>query len=511
MVSESVTHLQNERIRGIHRLLHNLSSDACDQLGQEEKAVKVKNIAILASYDFSLRHAMAEFLHFVDPVIRYKNDEYKIQLTRIKAKPVLCGVDLKPEADFVVDRTTHWNEYYRNWAYQALNSGVQMANNTYTFGNYNKHTTYDMMARTMHPADRFPTTVLLPAFGPMTPDHYAHERWVEEQVQIKNHTWYGWDPNRRWTDWSEVNKEMGSYDRYIGKSRRMREEFYVPEDYLRKTMEEVFHNKYPVFLKKIEGGGGSDVFKIESLEELYKRYDRTGGRGFHLQEGILDYDLFIRCMAIGPQVLPMRFQPDSPHHEHYSPEKLLVDRSMFGRLENYVNFVNSYHRWTYNSYEALIRNGQIHPIDFANGCPDSHFTSLHVHFPWLIVSLLKWLSFCAVTEKDMKIDVEHDRYLEVINDPEKSQEEKYQFCAEQSHKYFETEKFMEFCEQNFADLDSQMIEFYDAKFGEIIWHAIEWSDFPEPEWERFASYYQGMMDNIFRKNAEKYMTTVIYE
>ena len=472
--------------------------------------MKIKRIAILASYDFSLRHAMAEFLQFIDPVLRYKKQDYKLELTRVQARPILCGQDLSGVADLIVDRTTHWNAYYRNLAYQAMNSGVQMVNNTYTFDNYNKHTTYDLMARAMHPKDRFPKTALLPSFGPVTPDHFAHERWAEELTHIAQHTWYGWDPQRKWADQKKIDNEMASYDGYVAKSQRMRRHFYPPGDFLKETMEKTFENKYPVFLKKVSGGGGSDVFKIDSLEELYARFDRTGGRGFHLQEGITDYDDFIRCMAIGPQVLPMRFQPDAPHHEHYSPEKLRVDKTMFDRLENYVNFINSYHRWTYNSFEALIRNNSVHPIDFANGCPDSHFTSLHVHFPWLIVSLIKWLSFCVVTGKDLKIDIQNSRYLKVLNNSKMTQQEKYEFCADESHKYFETERFQAFCDENFPNINEQMIAFYDKHFDEIIRHAIDWSDFPDDKKEEFVGYYQDMMTNLFRKNPHDYLTPVLY-
>ncbi|MBI2565643.1 MAG: hypothetical protein HYV63_01245 [Candidatus Schekmanbacteria bacterium] len=471
----------------------------------------VKRIAILASYDWSMRHAMADFLDFVDPVVRYRGKEYKIELTRVKAVPVLCGKDLRDVADFVVDRTTHWSEYYRNWAHQAMNSGLQLANNTYTFFNYNKHTTYDIMARAMHPADRFPTTVLLPSFGPTTSDHYAHERWVAQQEALIENTKFGWDPNRKEVDFAAVEKELADHDRHTRAAARMRRDFYPPGDFLRETMEKVFGNKYPVFLKKTEGGGGSDVHKISNLEELYQKYDATGGRSFHLQEGILDFDIFIRCMAIGPLVLPMKYLPDSPLHQHYSPDKPRYDRKVISRLVNYVKFINSYHRWTYNSYESLIRNGQIHPIDFANGCPDSHFTSLHVHFPWLIVSLLKWLSFCAITDKDMRMDMEHMRYFKVLNDPNIPQIEKYEFCARASEEYFETEKFMDFCAENFSDLEERMIAFYDEKLDEIIGHAIEWSSFPLNEHDYFFRHYKEMMDTIFRPNARAYLTDAIFD
>ena len=150
-------------------------------------------------------------------------------------------------------------------------------------------------------------------------------------------------------------------------------------------------------------------------------------------------------MGIGPIIFPMIFQPDRPHHEHYSTEKPPMDPQVFHRLESYVMFINSYHRWTYNSYECLMKDGKLHPIDFANACPDSQFISLHVHFPLLVCSLMKWLSFCAVTKKDMKIDLEMTRYLEFLNNSKRSQIKKFEFCRKNSDEYFETDAFNEFC------------------------------------------------------------------
>lgn len=472
------------------------------------ESIKVR---IMASQDWSMRFAMQEFVKHVDPVIRHGGKEYRFDLGRIRAEPLVCGADVRDQADVIVDRTIHWNDYYKCWAHTAQNCGMRILNNSLTFANLDKHSTYDLMARAMHPADRFPTTVLLPDFHPYTPEQWQDDMWKHEQGLITKNTKYGWDPSRREVDRAKVDESMGQVQKWLRRGQTVREQFYPGYNYLADVMERHFDNRFPIYLKKAFGGGGSDVFKINSIEELYNRYDQAGEKVFHLQEAIEDYEVFIRCMGIGPMILPITFQPDHPLHEHYSPDKLEMDRDIYSRLEAYVRFINSYHRWTYNSYECLLKDGKIHPIDFANACPDSNFTSLHTHFPWLIKALVQWLAYVSVTEKNMGIDLEQEKYAAVFNDAKRTPEEKFEFHRQMSDKYFEVERFEEFCDKNFSELDDAIIDFYDEHFDRVIEFAIEFSDFPDAEKPSFFNYYKDRMDQMFRPNAKKYLSTVIYK
>ena len=66
---------------------------------------------------------------------------------------------------------------------------------------------------------------------------------------------------------------------------------------------------FPAFLKPFDGGGWKNVSKINSLEELWTEYNKTGTLCMTLQEGI-DFDQFVRCYCVGQEeVMIMAYDP----------------------------------------------------------------------------------------------------------------------------------------------------------------------------------------------------------
>ena len=151
---------------------------------------------------------------------------------------------------------------------------------------------------------------------------------------------------------------------------------------------------YPMFLKPHWGGGWRDVSRIESRQELYDAYDRSGERPMILQEGI-EFTQYVRCIVIGNQVRPALWDPRLPHHERYvrAAETMPpLEEALLARAIDDALTISQALGYSMNTVELAIQNGVPYAIDYMNSAPDLDISSLgEEHFAWAVDTMAQHL------------------------------------------------------------------------------------------------------------------------
>ncbi len=137
----------------------------------------------------------------------------------------------------------------------------------------------------------------------------------------------------------------------------------------------VEHIGMPAILKPHDGGGWRDVYKVDSLEELWRDYDQTGTLAMTLQE-FIDFTDYVRCYCVGrKEVLIM---PYDPKNRRYLPQEALAHYSpeMLDRITRDTILINEALGYDLNTVEFAIKDGVPYAIDFTNPAPDADIWSV---------------------------------------------------------------------------------------------------------------------------------------
>lgn len=370
--------------------------------------------------------------------ITYRRQSYQIQVERIRIHPF--KLTAPTSYHLVIDRLAYWHFNPREWLKKAaLVNKVYLLNNPFTFQSMEKHSAYCAMLRL---GLNIPDTWLIPAkSGPDTEKYRI--------TAAKYHDMF---------DLPEIARQIG----------------------------------YPLYMKPFDGGGWRGVSRVDDEQQLMQTYDASGQMLMHLQAGLDNFDVFVRSLAIGPQVISLHYDPAQPMHGRYQIDHnfLSPDKGREARIITKV--INAFFRWDFNSCEAILKNGTLWPIDFANACPDIAVTSLHYYFPWAIKSLLAWSIFCAVTERPMRITMDIEKYFKIA-DSDRSYDEKLAEYEKLADKHFETGKFNEFRANQLKDLDETMWQLAQSQeFDHILVQTIQ-STFPPHEHEQYIAHYRGLL------------------
>lgn len=340
----------------------------------------------------------------------------------------------------VIDRLAYWYYHPREWLKKAsLMNDTYLLNSPFTFQAMEKHSAYVAMLRL---GMKIPKTVLVPYKNPVD-----NVRWAYTSARYN-------DP----FDLEKIAEEVG----------------------------------YPLYMKPFDGGGWRGVSRVDDVEGLHRSYDESGNMLMHLQATI-DYDHFARALSIGPETMVMDFRPGEPMHSRYAvTHDFLSDRAGW-ETQTVSKVVNAFFGWEFNSCEMLVKGDDVHPIDYANACPDVALTSLHYYFPWAITALVRWSTYCLVTGRQAFIGVRDPRaYFAIADDPDRSYDEKMQAYRLLADDEFETDRYWEWCEQHLAHLPERVLEWVASPdFDKLLVETVR-ATYPEHEHEQFLAHFRGL-------------------
>lgn len=139
------------------------------------------------------------------------------------------------------------------------------------------------------------------------------------------------------------------------------------------------------FLKPIDGGGWRDVYEVQSREEFFSAYDRTGELAMVYQKAI-DFDAYFRCYVVGgKKVRVMAYDPRRPHAERYQAAWPQVPKALMHRMEREAALLCQALGYAMNTVEFAVADGIPYAIDFMNPVPDADPASVgEENFRWFV-------------------------------------------------------------------------------------------------------------------------------
>ena len=395
---------------------------------------RTRQIGLCLGADICWPICFEEILKRLDLAIPWNGETLEFHVERVTLEPFNLRQPVR--YDVVIDRLTHWYYVAREWIKKAV-----VMNDTYVFNNpwsiqsNEKHTSYCAMMRLGMPIPD--TWMLLPK---------AYENYADLEATLKRYA--------RLFDLAEYGSRLG----------------------------------YPHFMKPYDGGGWRGVTRINNEQELREAYEASGTSVMHLQAAVLPFDRFVRCLGLGPQTRVINYDPDAPLHDRYRTDIDFLKAEDAQVIEDITLTINAFFGWDFNSCEALLKNHEWYPIDFANACPDSQVTSLHYHFPWLIKANLRWALFCAASRRRVRRNLDWAPYFEIADEPGEWREKLPRYAA-LAREHFELKAFEDFCATHLGHLDAVADEFFASPVAlDAVRQKVE-ALYPTHEIEQFTQLF----------------------
>lgn len=169
---------------------------------------------------------------------------------------------------------------------------------------------------------------------------------------------------------------------------------------------------FPVILKPVWGGGFKKVYKLLSLEELWRAYDETGTECMMLQEHI-DWDKYVRTVCIGKEhMMTIKFDINAPWpHRYFRDDNYLTAEESQLVLDSAYK-LNMALGYDMNAVEFAIKDGVPYAIDFTNPAPDFDVNSLTpFYFDWVVKTMADFSIKLALGEQQPLQEFHWSRFI----------------------------------------------------------------------------------------------------
>jgi hypothetical protein len=397
-------------------------------------------VGLLLGTEDDWPRAYEALLALVSPVAYADGSTHRFATERLTIEPF--SLRAPPRVELVIDRLAYWYYHPREWLKKAaLMDDVYLLNSPFTFQAMEKHAAYCAMMRL---GLKVPETVLVPYKNPVDDAKYAYT------AQRYNRPF----------DLDEIAAEVG----------------------------------YPLYMKPYDGGAWRGVSRIRDAAELHRAYDASGKMLMHLQTAVEGYDVFARALSIGAETMVMRFDPDAPMHDRYRVQHDFLDARTGDEVVTISRTVNAFFRWEFNSCEVLVKGADVHPIDYANACPDVAVSSLHYYFPWAMSALVKWTVFCLVTGRRPGIDLDTRAYFDVADRTELTYADKLAAYRRLADRYFDVDAYRDFCTTYLSTVDERVLDWIKGPaFDQLLLDTVA-ATYPPHEHEQFLAHFRGLID-----------------
>jgi hypothetical protein len=281
-----------------------------------------KKVGILVGRENTFPNALIEEINRRDAGV--SAEFVKLSGTRMAEPPAYA---------VIVDRISHEVPYYRTFLKTAMIGGTYVINNPFWWSADEKFTGATVATRigVAHPA-----SVALPSHA-YIPDIHPTESLRNLEPRIP---------------WEDHVAHVGGF---------------------------------PLILKPHSGGGFKQVFKLNSMEQLWQAYDQTGTECMMLQQ-FIDWQKYVRCWVVGREhVLVMKFDVSAPYPHRYFDEPGYLTAEEHARVTADALKLCRALGYDMNTVEFALVDGVPYAIDFTNPAPDADYYALkEKFFRWVV-------------------------------------------------------------------------------------------------------------------------------